>query len=246
MGADWKWDVGSQLRCELTGVKGRRTKYQTFDTSQLIVSADRWERRRVVTRSTLDEGQVTTATDIVVAFSLALLVLHALLRQAGRRGQRQHPLRERAGVAGDGREAAHAVAALGDGPDPHPVSLHRHPQQQPQARPHHRADRLLHPARSRGRLSLSSRADAPGELDRLQLLAAAQVLRGLREQPHQGARHSAAAGAGGPAEQRDHAAPLQQGGQQEQRAGVGASDGGFGERVRRSTSTARATRRSGR
>ena len=30
-----------QLRCELTGVKGRRTKYQTFDTSQLIVSADR-------------------------------------------------------------------------------------------------------------------------------------------------------------------------------------------------------------
>ena len=91
-----------------------------------------------------------------------------------------------------------------------------------------------------------SHADAPSQLDRLQLLAAAQVLRGLREQSHQGARHSAAAGAGGPAEQRDHAAALQQGGQQEQRAGVGATDGGLCVRLTRSTSTARATRRSGR
>ena len=33
--------VGSQLDCEVTGVKGRRTKYQTFDTSQLVVYAER-------------------------------------------------------------------------------------------------------------------------------------------------------------------------------------------------------------
>ena len=91
-----------------------------------------------------------------------------------------------------------------------------------------------------------SHVDAPCELDGVQLLAAAQVLRGLREQQDQGARHSAAAGAGGPAEQRDHAAALQQGGQQEQRAGMGATDGGLAGRVARSTSTARATRRSGR
>lgn len=41
VGVEERSHVGSQLRCELTGVKGRRTKYQTFDTSQLIVSADR-------------------------------------------------------------------------------------------------------------------------------------------------------------------------------------------------------------
>ena len=39
----------------MTGVKGRKTKYQTFDTSQLYVYA----------KSHLDEGVPTTATDIV-------------------------------------------------------------------------------------------------------------------------------------------------------------------------------------
>ena len=45
----------TQLECEMTGVKGRKTKYQTFDTSQLFVYA----------KSHLDEGVPTTATDIV-------------------------------------------------------------------------------------------------------------------------------------------------------------------------------------
>ena len=39
----------------MTGVKGRKTKYQTFDTSQLFVYA----------KTHLDEGVPTTATDIV-------------------------------------------------------------------------------------------------------------------------------------------------------------------------------------
>lgn len=50
--------VDSGLECELTGAKGRRTKFQTFDTAQLIVFA----------KSHRDEGAESTASDVVEAW----------------------------------------------------------------------------------------------------------------------------------------------------------------------------------
>ena len=47
--------LDSGLEYEITGVKGRRTKFQTFDTAQLIVYAN----------SKRDENVITTATDVV-------------------------------------------------------------------------------------------------------------------------------------------------------------------------------------
>lgn len=41
--------IVSQLECELTGVQGRRTKYQTFDTSQLFVFAQSHLKEDVAT-----------------------------------------------------------------------------------------------------------------------------------------------------------------------------------------------------